>query len=121
MDATLEEVCSRIIRKLGPDQRECVYAKAVSVELQARGHHVTLEYPVPIFYTPSDGHPCYLGTERADIVVDNKCVLEIKIANNVTEIALTQARRYATTLALNSAYVLAFSRLGQITIQQIVL
>ncbi len=107
----LEEACARVAVKLGPLHREVVYQKALAAELRAHGHCVSVEAPVPIVYTPSDGMPVIVAVERADLVVDQKLVIEVKVAATVTTDARIQAERYGAALNMVAA-VVAFGRQG---------
>jgi len=112
MEATLREASGRVAAQLGPLQREVVYSRALAAELRARNHVVSVEHPVPVIYVASDGFGVPVGTERADIVVDNKTVVEAKIGAALPAAAATQAARYCATLGLHDGFVIAFSREG---------
>ena len=96
-----------------------MYAKALAAELAARGYHVSVEHPVVVTYTASDGYACAVATERADIVVDTKAVVEVKIADSVTDAAVMQVGRYAATLKYNVGFAIAFSRQNHINLRSI--
>jgi GxxExxY protein len=59
--------------KLGFGFLEHVYCEALAIELRRRGHKVSREVTVPVFY---DGIP--IARYRLDFVVDDAVVLEIK-------------------------------------------
>lgn len=59
---------------LGPGLLETVYQAALAYELQKRGHSVSVERGIPAYY---DEVKLDLGF-RADIVVDNKVIVECK-------------------------------------------
>jgi GxxExxY protein len=59
--------------KLGYGFLENVYVGAMVVELERRGHRVEREVPIPVEY---DG--IIIGTYRADLLVDNQLILEVK-------------------------------------------
>ena len=119
MEFALTDAATRVLNQLGPMHRECVYAKALAAELAARGHHVSVEHPVVVSYTASDGYACVVATERADIVVDTKVVVEVKVAHSVSDAAMLQAGRYATTLKYDVGFVVAFSRQNHINLRSI--
>lgn len=64
----------KVHRTLGPGLLESVYRLALAFELQKEGFRVAVERPIPAVY--EDIH-LELGF-RADIVVDNKVIVETK-------------------------------------------
>jgi GxxExxY protein len=64
----------KIHKTLGPGLLESVYRTALAFELQKRGFRVAVERPIPAVY--EDVH-LELGF-RADIVVENKVIIETK-------------------------------------------
>lgn len=64
----------KIHKVLGPGLLESVYRAALAFELQKRGFRVAVERPIPAVY--EDIH-LDLGF-RADVVVDNKVIIETK-------------------------------------------
>lgn len=64
----------KIHRKLGPGLLESAYEACLAYELQQEGFRVHRQKPVPLIY---EGVKLECGF-RADIVVDNKVVVEIK-------------------------------------------
>lgn len=112
MEAAVRDASVRVAEQLGPLQRELSYSRALAAELRARGHVVSVEHPVPVSYVASDGFRVPIGTERADLVVDNKMVIEAKIGAALPAAAEIQAGRYCATLGLETGFVVAFSREG---------
>ena len=110
MEEAVDDAAQRVMNQLGPLHRECVYTRALAVELQARGMHASVEHPVPIVYKASNGYLNTIATERADIVINGSTVIEAKVGDTITDAAITQATRYAAYLGAASAYVVAFSR-----------
>ena len=64
----------KIHQIVGPGLLESVYRAALAFELQKRGHRVAIERAIPAVY--EDVH-LELGF-RADIIVDNKVIIETK-------------------------------------------
>lgn len=50
------------------------------LELQSRGFTVQSEYPIKVYYNGE-----VVGDYRADIIVDNKIILEIKAAEEIRD------------------------------------
>ncbi|MGI9054785.1 MAG: GxxExxY protein [Pyrinomonadaceae bacterium] len=64
----------KIHKTLGPGLLESVYQTALAYELQKRGLAVLVEHPIPVIY---DEVKLELGF-RADLIVGNKVIVEIK-------------------------------------------
>ena len=107
VEAVLRIAATRVSSQLGSLHREAVYQRALAAELRANGYVVSVEHPVPITYTDSAGHVHPLATERADLVVDNTAVIEIKVAENTSAAACDQARRYGAALSM-APFVVTF-------------
>ena len=64
----------RIHTTLGPSLLESVYETVLAYELETRGLHIVRQQPIPIAY---QGTRIEVGF-RADLVVENKVIVEIK-------------------------------------------
>lgn len=92
----VDEVAATVFRKLGPFHREHIYRRALAVELENRDLFVEEEVNIPIVYS-INGRRIVLGIERADIIINQSCILELKCGNPrpaVVEAARGQASRY---------------------------
>ena len=77
----MEEALSRsvigafyeVYNTLGYGYYEHFYSKALEIELELRGHHVSREVRFPVFYKSH-----LLGKQRVDMVVDDKLIVESK-------------------------------------------
>ncbi len=67
---------------LGPGLLECVYVAALAYELRKRGLRVDLERGIPAYY--EDVH-LDMGF-RADMIVENKVIVEIKSIENLAPV-----------------------------------
>lgn len=76
-------------RTLGPGLLESMYERAMASELRSRGTRFELQKVVRAQYRGDD-----LGEFRLDCVVDNLVVVELKCAQNVTDIMLAQLLTY---------------------------
>lgn len=91
-------------RGLGPGLLETVYEVALAHELTKRGLRVERQMPIPIKY---DG----MGFEegfRADIVVENKVVLELKSATQLTAAHRKQIHTYLKLTKFRLGFLLNF-------------
>jgi len=69
-------------RELGPGLLETVYRKVLAHELRKRGLHVAEEVPIPVEW---EGERLEIGF-RADLIVENLVIVEIKSVESVTPV-----------------------------------
>ena len=74
---------------LGYGFLENVCVGGLFIELEKRGHKVEREAPVPVHY-----EGIIVGTYRADLIVDNKVIVEVKSEAGLTGIHVRQLRNY---------------------------
>ena len=74
---------------LGPGFQEVIYQRCLAIELQKASLVFTREQEHVIFY---DG--VEVGTRRADFVVENRVIIEIKALVNLEDVHLAQAKNY---------------------------
>lgn len=93
-------------RHLGPGLLESVYEQALAYELTARGLAFARQLEVPVNYR---GHN--LGTGfRADIVVEDCLLLELKAVDDLSPSHLAQAITYMRLLKLKRGLLLNFNK-----------
>lgn len=98
------EMCGRVFRVLGPGFREAAYQKAVAVELNEAGLPYMLEAPV-VFHYKGYG----VGVGYADIVVQNRLVLELKSTLTPIQPAhVNQCRGYMRGMHIQHGLVINF-------------
>lgn len=91
-------------RRLGPGLLESVYRRCLAYELRRHGFDVVEELPVAIDY--DDLHdPCAF---RADIVVNNLIVVELKAKQAIHPIDKTQTLSHLRLLNLNVGLLINF-------------
>ena len=94
------DVALHVHRELGPGLLETVYRKVLAHELRKRGLHVEEEVPIPVEW---DGERLEIGF-RADLIVENLVIVEIKSVESVTpvfkKILLTYLRLAGKRLGL---------------------
>ena len=105
MDADVEAFALKIHNTLGPGFSERVYHNCMEVELRKHGIQYESERWLPIYY---EGHT--VGTLRADIVIDNKVILEFKAVAKLNDAAETQARNYLFLTGLREAVLINFGK-----------
>ena len=91
MEPMLRDISRDIWASLGPGYSESVYHCAFEVALRARG-----------LYYENVGHV------RADLIVDRKCVIELKSVSKLNETYRIQTQNYLNLLDLNQGYLINF-------------
>jgi GxxExxY protein len=80
----------KVHETLGPGLLETVYSMALPHELTKRGLKVVVDQPIPVFY---DGVHLADGF-RADLVVEDKVIVEIKSVEQVIPVHKKQLLTY---------------------------
>lgn len=105
MSTDVESFALKIHKTLGPGFSERVYHNCMEVELRKHGIQYESERWLPIYY---EGHT--VGTLRADIVVENRVILEFKAVAKLNDAAETQARNYLALTGLREAVLINFGK-----------
>ncbi len=84
------DVAYRVHTVLGPGLFESVYEAVLASELEKRGLHVVRQQPVPVVY---EGTRFEMGF-RADLVVEDKVIVEIKSIAELTAVHKKQLLTY---------------------------
>jgi GxxExxY protein len=87
------DVAFRMHTVLGPGLFESVYEAVLASELQKRGLSLARQQPIPVVY---EGTVFEMGF-RADIVVEDKVIVEIK---SITEVGALHKKQLLTYLRL---------------------
>ena len=87
---------------LGSGFLERLYVAAMETELRRRGHTVTREASVPVFYKGEN-----IGLQRLDMLVDGQLVIEIKAAPSASAYGNKQLFSYlrATRLEVGLLFI----------------
>jgi GxxExxY protein len=80
----------RVHTKLGPGLLESVYETVLAHELRKRGLSVERQKPIPIIYDDIQLDEGF----RADLVVDNKVIIELKSIERVAPVHKKQTLTY---------------------------
>ena len=91
-------------RELGPGLLEAVYEVVLARELQERGLSVARQVPVTITYRDMVFEEGF----RADIVVEDKVILELKSVERVTPAHKKQVQTYLRLTGCKLGYLLNF-------------
>ena len=82
---------------------EPVYGRALEYELLGRGHRVAREVPVPVLYKGE-----ILGTQRIDLIVDDRLIVETKSTHDLSRAAKRQVFNYLRATQLEVGLLLHF-------------
>ncbi len=96
--------CLAVHRELGPGMKEGVYSHACCIELEARGIPYEAEKAVPIRYRGR-----LICTQRIDLLVAERLVLEVKSVESIHPVHVAQAVSYLRATGLRVALVLNFN------------
>ena len=90
---------------LGKGLAEKVYENALCIELEEMGIPYVRQKELPVEYK---GHN--IGNYIADIVVDEKIILELKAVNAITQDHVAQTLNYVNLTHSKVGYILNFSQ-----------
>lgn len=79
----------KIHNKMGPGFQEVIYQRCLAIELERARLSFAREKEQPVFY---DG--IQVGMRRADFVVENQVVVELKAVVKLEDAHLAQAKNY---------------------------
>lgn len=90
-------------KTLGQGFLEAIYKNAMIYELMTRGMKVEIEKPLPVNYKGQ-----LLGEYFADLVVDDKIILELKAISSIAKAHEAQAMNYLAATGLKLAIIINF-------------
>lgn len=97
-------IAKDVHRKLGPGFNECVYHRAMETGLRNRHISYQSEVILPVAYLGSN-----VGNVRADLVVSNSLVVELKAVRKMSrEDTRLQARTYMGLLGIDEGMCINF-------------
>ena len=98
------DCCFKIHTTLGPGLFESVYEEALKYELQKRGLNFEQQKGIPVIY---DDVKMELGF-RADLIVENKVILEIKSLETLVPVHSKQLLTYLRVTGLKLGLLINF-------------
>ena len=107
-DGLIQKVLGAAItvhKELGAGLLEIVYEKALMLELSQLGISAEQQKPISVTYL---GHDLGMGF-RADILVENKLVLELKSVDKFCDIHIAQLITYLKLLNVKRGFLLNFN------------
>lgn len=82
---------------------ESVYQKALMIEPQEKGIHAEVEKPIDVYYKDK-----IVGDFRADIIVEDLIILELKAVQQLMPIHETQLVNYLTATHIDHGLLINF-------------
>lgn len=79
----------KVHNTLGNGFQELIYQRCLAIELESVGISFEREQSHTIFYDGID-----VGTRRADFIIENSVVVELKALINLEDVHLAQAKNY---------------------------
>jgi len=111
-----QELCDKIIgcaievhRTLGSGYMEKLYEKALLIELKLSGLKAKAQMPVNVHYRGQ-----LIGEYFADIVAENKVILELKACNSISPAHEAQLIQYLCASGFKVGYILNFANPGKL-------
>jgi len=104
MNEILVPIAEKIWTSLGPGYSESVYHRAFEVSLRNSGIFYETERIIPVFYSDQN-----VGHVRADLIVDRKCVVELKAVSKLNESYKIQTKNYMKLLGLDKGLLINFA------------
>ncbi|MBN8705511.1 MAG: GxxExxY protein [Bacteroidetes bacterium] len=86
---TVNGCAMKVHNSLGNGFQEVIYQRCLAIELEKAGLLFGREIEQDIFY---DG--TLVGTRRADFVIENEIIVELKAVINLEDVHLAQAKNY---------------------------
>lgn len=102
-----------VYNALGYGFLEHIYVKALERELRDRGHRVSREYAAMVFYKGEE-----LASQRLDLVVDEKLIVEAKATQRLAHEAPRQLFNYLRATSFQVGLLLHFGPKGLGRIRQ---
>ncbi len=93
----------RVYNKLGYGFLEKIYENAMAIELEKEGVPAVRQSPIQVFYDQN-----LIGEYSADILVDNKIIVEIKAARRLVEEHEAQILNYLKARKMEVGLLLNF-------------
>jgi GxxExxY protein len=92
-------------KELGYGFVEKVYKNALAVELQEKGIKCALEVPLKVFY-----HEKTVGDYFADMIVDDKIIVEVKAVSDLASIHEVQLVNYLKATGVQIGLLINFGQ-----------
>ena len=94
---------------LGNGFQEVIYQRCLAIELKNAGVNFEREVDQKIYYQGIE-----VGTRRADFVIENKIIVELKALVNLEDVHLAQAKNYVVAYNFEKGLLINF---GAVSLQ----
>ncbi|MBU0712575.1 GxxExxY protein [bacterium] len=102
-------------KELGNGFLEKVYENALMIEFNLNGNSVKNQYQIPVLYKGK-----VVGEYFADILVEDKIILELKVAKSIEPIHEAQLIHYLKATGIKVGYILNFGYPHKLQFKRIV-
>ena len=93
----------KVHRTLGAGFQEVIYQRALAIEMEQAKIDFGREVEQPIYYQGEE-----IGSRRADFIVDNRVVVELKALTALEDVHLAQVKNYVVAYGLGLGLLLNF-------------
>jgi GxxExxY protein len=93
----------KVHNTLGNGFQEVIYQRCLAIELEKSGIEFLREQELPIFY-----EGIHVGTRRADFIVANEVMVELKALVKLDDVHLAQALNYLTAYQIEKGLLINF-------------
>ena len=93
----------KVHNTLGNGFQEVIYQRCLAIELERAGIEFGREVEQTIYYNGIN-----VGTRRADFVVDNKVIVELKALMNLEDVHLAQTKNYVVAYKFGKGLLINF-------------
>ena len=97
----------KVHNTLGNGFHEVIYQRCLAIELERAGIEFGREVEQTIYYNGIN-----VGTRRADFVVENKVIVELKALINLEDVHLAQAKNYVVAYKFEKGLLINFGALS---------
>ena len=96
--------CAMEVHKtLGNGFQEVIYQRCLAIELEKKEIDFKREVEQEIYYKEN-----HVGTRRADFIIENKLVVELKAVVDLEDVHLSQAKNYLTAYNFDIGLLINF-------------
>ena len=99
------QCCFKVHNNLGFGFLEKVYENALVIELSKAGLDAKQQYPIQVYY---DGE--IVGDYQADILVEDKVILELKSIDRIADIHEIQLKNYLKASGIEVGLLINFGK-----------
>jgi len=97
----------RVHNTLGNGFQEKIYQRCLAIELEKQGIHFLREREMPIYYDEME-----VGKRRADFIVENTALIELKAVIKLEDVHLAQGLNYLQAYQIETGLLINFGSPG---------